>query len=91
MADHAPWLQNPPAMAPLPANVASSPIGTITEVHGPVTLIACERLPPLDRALLAQHEGDRYLFEVHQHLTGQYDQATEEQCYMRGGMKQAKR
>lgn len=55
-------------MAPHPPNPASLPIGTITEVHGPVTLIACERLPPLDRALLAQHEGNRYLFEVHQHL-----------------------
>lgn len=29
----------------------SEPLGTITEVHGPVAVIACERLPPLREAL----------------------------------------
>jgi F-type H+-transporting ATPase subunit beta len=47
---------------------SSTPIGTITEVHGPVVVIACERLPPLRRALRARVDGDTYLFEVHQHL-----------------------
>jgi F-type H+-transporting ATPase subunit beta len=44
------------------------PIGSITEVHGPVAVIACSALPPLHRALLATIDGDTYLFEVHQHL-----------------------
>jgi F-type H+-transporting ATPase subunit beta len=45
-----------------------TPIGEIAEVHGPVVVIACRRLPPLRRALVAELDGDRYLFEVHQHL-----------------------
>ncbi|MEJ2589914.1 MAG: F0F1 ATP synthase subunit beta [Candidatus Thiodiazotropha sp.] len=44
------------------------PIGVITEVHGPVVVIACERLPPLRQALCAKLDHERYLFEVHQHL-----------------------
>jgi F-type H+-transporting ATPase subunit beta len=44
------------------------PIGTVTEVHGPVVVIDCERLPPLRQALTATPGGDRCLFEVHQHL-----------------------
>jgi len=44
------------------------PVGTIAEVHGPVAVIACDRLPPLRRALSAVVDGDTYLFEVHQHL-----------------------
>jgi F-type H+/Na+-transporting ATPase subunit beta len=43
-------------------------VGTIVNVHGPVVVIACERLPPLRRALRARVDGDSYLFEVHQHL-----------------------
>jgi len=44
------------------------PVGSITEVHGPVAVIACDRLPPLRRALSTTVDGDTYLFEVHQHL-----------------------
>jgi F-type H+-transporting ATPase subunit beta len=44
------------------------PLGTITEVQGPVVVIRCDRLPPLRRALEAESDGDRYVFEVHQHL-----------------------
>jgi F-type H+/Na+-transporting ATPase subunit beta len=44
------------------------PIGVITEVHGPVVVIACEKLPPLRQALCARLDHERYLFEVHQHL-----------------------
>jgi F-type H+-transporting ATPase subunit beta len=44
------------------------PIGIIDEVHGPVTVIRCERLPPLRQALSARRNGETYLFEVHQHL-----------------------
>jgi F-type H+/Na+-transporting ATPase subunit beta len=44
------------------------PVGTITEVHGPVVVIACERLPPLRQALQASIDHETYLFEVHQHL-----------------------
>jgi F-type H+-transporting ATPase subunit beta len=43
-------------------------IGTIVEIHGPATIIGCRRLPPLHRALSASFDGERYLFEVHQHL-----------------------
>ncbi len=51
-----------------------APVGEITEVHGPVVVIACARLPPLRRALYADlgadpgAGGDVCLFEVHQHL-----------------------
>lgn len=50
------------AQAPL------TPIGKITEVHGPVVIIACQQLPPLRQALRAKLDGETYLFEVHQHL-----------------------
>jgi F-type H+/Na+-transporting ATPase subunit beta len=49
-------------------NVDTPPIGVITEVHGPVVVIACEHLPPLRQALCAIIDHERYLFEVHQHL-----------------------
>jgi F-type H+-transporting ATPase subunit beta len=45
-----------------------APIGVITEVHGPVTVIACDTLPPLRQALCASLDHENYLFEVHQHL-----------------------
>ncbi len=44
------------------------PIGTIAEVHGPVVVIDCERLPPLRQALCAAFDHEEYVFEVHQHL-----------------------
>lgn len=44
------------------------PIGTITGVHGPVVVIACECLPPLRQALQTRFDHERYIFEVHQHL-----------------------
>ena len=43
-------------------------IGVITEVHGPVVVIACERLPALRQALATSVDHETYLFEVHQHL-----------------------
>ena len=43
-------------------------IGIITEVHGPVAVIACDRLPPLRQALYAALDHESCLFEVHQHL-----------------------
>ena len=49
-------------------NVTSKPIGTITEVHGPVAVIACDSLPPLHQALYTRLNHETYLFEVHQHL-----------------------
>jgi len=45
-----------------------TPIGTIAEVHGPVVVIDCERLPPLRQALCAALDHEEYVFEVHQHL-----------------------
>ncbi|MGE5153633.1 MAG: F0F1 ATP synthase subunit beta, partial [Bdellovibrio bacteriovorus] len=47
---------------------AAGPIGHIEEVHGPVVVIACERLPALRQALLARVDSETYWFEVHQHL-----------------------
>ncbi len=43
-------------------------IGTIAEVHGPVVVIDCQRLPPLRQALYAALDHEKYVFEVHQHL-----------------------
>jgi len=52
-----------------------APVGHITEVHGPVVVIACPVLPPLRRALRTHVDGDTYLFEVHQHLDEQHVRA----------------
>ena len=49
-------------------NSPSAVIGHITEVHGPVVQIACNRLPPLHQALRASSDGDSYVLEVYQHL-----------------------
>ncbi|MGW8310088.1 MAG: F0F1 ATP synthase subunit beta [Thiogranum sp.] len=43
-------------------------MGVITEVHGPVAVIGCDRLPPLRQALFARFDDGICLFEVHQHL-----------------------
>ncbi|MCW8855311.1 MAG: F0F1 ATP synthase subunit beta [Gammaproteobacteria bacterium] len=51
------------------------PIGSITEVHGPVVVITCQQLPPLRQALLAHFDGETCLFEVHQHLDKQHIRA----------------
>ena len=51
------------------------PIGFITEVHGPVVVIECHQLPPLRQALSAESDGERYIFEVHQHLDEQHVKA----------------
>lgn len=45
-----------------------SPVGLITEVHGPVVVIRCDTLPPLRQALYTRLDHESYLFEVHQHL-----------------------
>lgn len=47
---------------------AREPVGFVAEVHGPVAVIACRRLPPLRQALYARVAGETCLFEVHQHL-----------------------
>jgi F-type H+-transporting ATPase subunit beta len=62
---------DPAAETDRPASVsgaAPDPIGSVSEVHGPVVVIRCEKLPPLRRALSAHLDGDTYVFEVHQHL-----------------------
>jgi F-type H+/Na+-transporting ATPase subunit beta len=46
----------------------TTPIGVITEIHGPVAVIACDKLPPLRQALSAHLDHETFLFEVHQHL-----------------------
>jgi F-type H+-transporting ATPase subunit beta len=46
----------------------TAPVGEITEVQGPVVVVACRHLPPLRQALYAKRDGDTYVFEVHQHL-----------------------
>lgn len=50
-------------------------IGTITEVHGPVVVIACQQLPPINQALYARDAQQTYQFEVHQHLDKQHIRA----------------
>lgn len=51
-----------------PDNTQQTAIGVIAEVHGPVVIIACKRLPPLRQALYARFDHTTFLFEVHQHL-----------------------
>lgn len=51
------------------------PIGTIAAVHGPVVDVSCDRLPPLHQALCAALDGERYTFEVYQHLDEQHVRA----------------
>lgn len=46
----------------------NSPLGSITEVHGPVVQIECDRLPPIRQALSSGGVDNRYIFEVYQHL-----------------------
>lgn len=43
-------------------------VGSISEVHGPVVVVACQHLPPLRQALYTRIGDDTYWFEVHQHL-----------------------
>ncbi len=50
-------------------------IGTIAEVHGPVVVVNCSRLPPLHQALTAELDHESYLFEVHQHIDQQHVRA----------------
>jgi len=52
-----------------------TPIGTITEVHGPVVVINCKKLPPIRQALFAHLNSETCLFEVHQHLDKQHIRA----------------
>ncbi len=52
-----------------------SPVGVITEVHGPVVIIACDKLPPLRQALRANLDHETYLFEVHQHIDAHHARA----------------
>ncbi len=60
---------------PVSFKTAKEPIGLIAEVHGPVAVILCRRLPPLRQALCARLDGEFWLFEVHQHLDQQHVRA----------------
>ncbi|MFO1417746.1 MAG: F0F1 ATP synthase subunit beta [Methylotetracoccus sp.] len=60
--------QSPPWEPEAAASEHAVHIGAIAEVHGPVVVIACHRLPPLRQALYTQHRGETIWFEVHQHL-----------------------
>ncbi len=53
------------------AETPAAPIGVITEIHGPVAVIRCTPLPTLGRALRVDLDGERCVFEVHQHLDDQ--------------------
>jgi len=46
----------------------SAAIGHITEIHGPVVIIACQQPPRINRMLRASIDHVSYLFEVHQHI-----------------------
>jgi F-type H+-transporting ATPase subunit beta len=52
----------------MPAKALSDPIGEISEIHGPVVVVECTRLPPLHQALWTSRQDATYLLEVHQHL-----------------------
>jgi len=53
---------------PIVDEAKQKPVGVITEIHGPVVVIACETLPPLRQALCTKLDHETYLFEVHQHI-----------------------
>jgi F-type H+-transporting ATPase subunit beta len=57
------------------APTSAAPIGEIAAVHGPVVVISCTKLPPLHQALHTSVDGERYLFEVHQHLDERHARA----------------
>ena len=50
------------------ANSNQQAIGVIKEVHGPVVVVYCKKLPPIRQALSASLNNETCLFEVHQHL-----------------------
>ena len=50
----------------------AEPVGTVVEVHGPVVLIRCDPLPPLQQALVTENKESGYTFEVYQHLDRQH-------------------
>lgn len=52
-----------------------APIGVITEVHGPVVVIDCHRLPPMRQALSADFDHESCLFEVLQHIDAHHVRA----------------
>jgi F-type H+-transporting ATPase subunit beta len=60
-----------------PANSASGdePVGLIARVHGPVVDVECDRLPPLNRALVCRVANDSYCFEVHRHVDSRHVRA----------------
>ncbi len=62
-------------MAGIENSKLTGPVGVITEVHGPVVVIACDNLPPLHQALSARINHESYLFEVHQHLDARHIRA----------------
>ncbi|WP_426416497.1 F0F1 ATP synthase subunit beta [Aestuariirhabdus sp. LZHN29] len=45
-----------------------TPVGVVTEVHGPVVVVRCEPLPPVGRALRCALAGEHCILEVHQHI-----------------------
>lgn len=49
-------------------SVRGQEIGTIVEVLGPVAVIRCDPLPPLQQALVTRNGETGYTFEVYQHL-----------------------
>jgi F-type H+-transporting ATPase subunit beta len=55
--------------------IENAPLGRIVQVQGPVVDIACPRLPPLHQALCCGIDGERYTFEVYQHLDEQHVRA----------------
>lgn len=52
----------------LESDVKNGAIGVIEEVHGPIVIVACETLPPLQQALYVGFDGERSFFEVYQLL-----------------------
>lgn len=62
-------------MSKTQTEITNESIGHITEVHGPVVVITCNKLPPIRQALIAYYDGEDCLFEVHQHLDREHIRA----------------
>lgn len=68
---NAPLKEADPAQARTVGDAGRASIGVISEIHGPVVVVTCDRLPRLREALFSHIDGETYYYEVHQHLDEQ--------------------
>ncbi|MGI4993006.1 F0F1 ATP synthase subunit beta [Halobacteriovorax sp. GFR7] len=57
------------------SQLSGKKIGIIREVQGPILIIECDYLPPIKQALYLFKNGEKYLFEVYQHIGEKYVRA----------------